>query len=696
MSVCSKRIAVHVLCVAGVAAWVGHGFNSSSTTVAMAVGAPANYDLELISVSFAPPAGTCTGAPCPRVEPGGSTVVTVLAKNTGNASWLPGEVSMPLKNVDTNDPGWTDTPLSLLAATGRAKVGTFRGTLGAPGQIGLHSLTWRATSSAAGDFGPGIVGTIEVTCSNGDYCDGDERLVMGECRPGTSPCDDGTPCTTDDCTEDQGGLCAHALQAGCEACFAKNCNPNCMGKACGDDGCGGGCPPGCAAGLSCVDGTCQQLSAPGTCANPLPILQPGESLLGLHTLSGDTTDGFNEVIPTCQPTSAAREKIYTFTIPSTLGNVGIDARSSGYDTVLHLRKDDCLSAAATVLCTDDSSPPGNFGSRIGGLLSPGTYSLIVDGFDGTQFGPYSLTANFVAGCAPACDGKFCGDDGCGGSCGTCGPGQVCSTTFRCVDDPCTPACGGRQCGFDGCSLDPAACGSCPKGKSCEPSTGTCHATSDCDHERPVCKTACSSQQYCGSDCECHDHRKPQADLTVNRPRLENEMFIDEQTFSNSSCAVAEGCAVPGTRRLLHFSVQADNQGNATLTVPPPDRRPDLFEFSPCHGHYHFKGFAEYALLDLAGNVKLTGRKLAFCMEDTVRIFDSPEVACDKLYDCTNQGIQTGWADIYGNTLDCQWLDITDLAPGDYLLQVTLNPSRLLDERSFANNSLAVPVTIPRK
>ncbi|RZO58168.1 MAG: hypothetical protein EVA89_19835, partial [Sandaracinaceae bacterium] len=29
------------------------------------------------------------------------------------------------------------------------------------------------------------------------------------------------------------------------------------------------------------------------------------------------------------------------------------------------------------------------------------------------------------GCVPACEGLACGDDGCGGSCGTCGDGLTC-------------------------------------------------------------------------------------------------------------------------------------------------------------------------------------------------------------------------------------------------------------------------------
>lgn len=35
-------------------------------------------------------------------------------------------------------------------------------------------------------------------------------------------------------------------------------------------------------------------------------------------------------------------------------------------------------------------------------------------------------------CVAKCDGKQCGDDGCGGSCGTCAEGKVCSEALQCV------------------------------------------------------------------------------------------------------------------------------------------------------------------------------------------------------------------------------------------------------------------------
>jgi hypothetical protein len=63
-------------------------------------------------------------------------------------------------------------------------------------------------------------------------------------------------------------------------------------------------------------------------------------------------------------------------------------------------------------------------------------------------------------CTPNCTGKDCGDDGCGGSCGTCTSPAVCEASGTC----CTPNCGSNTCGpFDGCG---GSCGTCPAGEIC--------------------------------------------------------------------------------------------------------------------------------------------------------------------------------------------------------------------------------------
>ncbi|WP_437817467.1 lysyl oxidase family protein [Sorangium sp. So ce1078] len=229
-----------------------------------------------------------------------------------------------------------------------------------------------------------------------------------------------------------------------------------------------------------------------------------------------------------------------------------------------------------------------------------------------------------------------------------------------------------------------------------------------EEQEPTASVLCTDDSECASGQTCclagfvgtctsleSGEACPLPDLTVSADAAQFSLSIGRQSFPADSCAIVEGCVGgAGERRLMSFSTETPNVGEADMILGDPTLV-DGFEFSSCHGHYHFEGYARYELLDTTGVVVATGHKQAFCLMDTSSV-GIPGSPTTPRYHCGFQGIQRGWSDVYSAGLDCQWVDITGVGAGDYFLRITINADRTLPESDYGNNTIEVPVTIPEE
>jgi len=190
------------------------------------------------------------------------------------------------------------------------------------------------------------------------------------------------------------------------------------------------------------------------------------------------------------------------------------------------------------------------------------------------------------------------------------------------------------------------------------------------------------------------------DLMVDWKRFVSQMEIVDRYFSPEDCAIAEEVVGgPGYRRLLRFDTVLMNRGDGDLVIgdrsDPNNPYAPYFVYHQCHAHYHIKYFSIYELLTPDGKVVVAGTKQGFCFEDSFKYEDGGK---SHGYECSNQGITSGWGDWYYKQLVGQWIDITGVPEGDYVVRVSINTgqsSPIFDEgQNRYPNVIQVPVRIP--
>ncbi|XP_076317546.1 lysyl oxidase homolog 2-like [Tachypleus tridentatus] len=191
--------------------------------------------------------------------------------------------------------------------------------------------------------------------------------------------------------------------------------------------------------------------------------------------------------------------------------------------------------------------------------------------------------------------------------------------------------------------------------------------------------------------------KAMPDLIPDEKEIERSAYLQEKQLFQLQCAMEENCVsssayqllkenkdanIFATRKLLRFTARIGNIGTADFL---PFLSKKDWEWHACHKHYHsMEVFAHFDVIDARGNKIAEGHKASFCLEDNFC-----KTGSQKKYVCANygdQGITVGCTDNYMHDIDCQWVDVTDVKPGNYYFKVSINPEFKVAEMTFDNNA----------
>jgi uncharacterized protein (TIGR03382 family) len=287
-----------------------------------------------------------------------------------------------------------------------------------------------------------------------------------------------------------------------------DCAPDCVGKACGPDGCGGSCgdcepDQECNSGGVCYGGPgCEPMNTPGcggckceecVCAQDSYCCQwEWDDICVEQCLQDCEGCGSGGCVPVCADQECGDDGC-----GGSCGDCSPDAEckngtcETAEDPCQGLAYQGCCAGNVLYWCDEGllESLECNE-SDCGWSTDYGYYDCNEQGLPDPS-GDYPLSCPWIE-CAADCVGKNCGPDGCGGSCGVCEEGSNCKDG-ACHEEICIPDCEDKNCGPDGCG---GQCGKCESDQAC--SDGLCECEADC------LDVECGDDGCSGSCGECAD------------------------------------------------------------------------------------------------------------------------------------------------------------------------------------------------
>jgi hypothetical protein len=133
-----------------------------------------------------------------------------------------------------------------------------------------------------------------------------------------------------------------------------------------------------------------------------------------------------------------------------------------------------------------------------------------------------------------------------------------------------------------------------------------------------------------------------------------------------------------------------------------------------HHHWHLQHVAKYSLWNAGKSAEVApAQKVGFCLEDSEHVETSKGPSTPVYADnvppyrrfcrqfepnATNvyEGISPGWRDVYSRELALQWVDASNVLPGEYWLREEVDPTAVIkqagggEKTKFATSSTVIP------
>ena len=223
-------------------------------------------------------------------------------------------------------------------------------------------------------------------------------------------------------------------------------------------------------------------------------------------------------------------------------------------------------------------------------------------------------------------------------------------------------------------------------------------------------------------------------LPVRNPTMRTGAYFADHHQGGTPSCYPEEVAEQGARRCLRFDQVIANGGDGPFelryrmegvaTEQQLRQRihasdgtfrevtVDTYEFHPTHAHFHYKNFGQAFLYRLQPDGTLQkvreSRKNGFCMIDVdnirfgldeqgrpykgeaPRTYYAPRCNTPTEHDEHGtymvNGISVGWADVYNWFLADQYIEVSGVPDGVYVIETVANPDRTVHETSVDDNT----------